>query len=56
MNAIHRPRFDRGPSTRADESIGFPPGRHTLQLLLGDENHEPQYPVLKSEKITVRVK
>lgn len=32
------------------------PGRHTLQLLLADEAHEPHDPPLVSEKITVIVK
>ncbi|WP_139117047.1 hypothetical protein [Candidatus Thiodiazotropha endoloripes] len=27
-----------------------------MQLLLGDEDHEPQDPALMSEKTTVRVK
>ena len=32
------------------------PGRHTLQLLLGDEDHEPQEPPLISKKITITVR
>jgi len=32
------------------------PGKHTLQLLLGDETHEPQDPPLFSEKITITIK
>ena len=49
----HHLHFDGGET---ETVLDLPPGRHTLQLLLGDEDHEPQYPVLKSEKITVRVK
>ncbi len=45
--------FDGGET---ETVLDLPPGEHTLQLLLGDEDHEPQYPVLKSEKITVTVK
>ncbi len=44
--------FDQGETeTRLDLS----PGKHTLQLLLGDEQHEPQDPPLFSEKITITV-
>ena len=35
--------------------LELPPGKHTLQLLLDDEQHEPQDPPLISEKITVTV-
>ena len=35
--------------------LTLPPGRHTLQLLLGDEEHEPQAPALYSETITITV-
>jgi len=36
--------------------LQLPPGDHTLQLLLGDEQHEPQDPPLMSEKIRVTVR
>lgn len=49
----HHLHFDKGET---EVLLDLPPGRHTLQLLLGDEDHEPQDPVLMSEKITVRVK
>lgn len=39
-----------------EATIELPPGKHTLQLLLGDENHEPQDPPLLSRKVTVIVK
>lgn len=32
------------------------PGRHTLQLLLGDANHIPHQPALMSDRITITVK
>jgi hypothetical protein len=35
--------------------IELPPGRHTLQLLLGDADHVPHNPPLLSNKITVIV-
>jgi hypothetical protein len=36
--------------------IELPPGKHTLQLLLGDENHVPHNPPVYSKKITIYVK
>ncbi len=49
----HCLHFDKG-ETQAE--LKLPPGRHTLQLLLGDESHEPTDPPLFSQKITVTVK
>lgn len=45
--------FDGGET---EAVLELPPGRHTLQLLLGDEQHEPQDPPLFSNKITIEVK
>jgi len=39
--------------TEAD--VTLPPGKHTLQLLLGDKDHIPHSPPLYSERITVNV-
>ena len=50
MNHQH---FDGGET---EAVIELPPGRHSLQLLLGDEQHEPQDPALYSERITITVK
>jgi hypothetical protein len=36
--------------------LELPPGKHTLQLLMGDENHVPHTPPVSSRKITVTVK
>lgn len=36
--------------------IELPPGRHTLQLLLGDHDHVPHDPPLYSNKITITVR
>ena len=44
--------FDKGET---ETVLDLPPGRHTLQLLLGDEDHEPQDPPLLSKKITIHV-
>jgi hypothetical protein len=35
--------------------IELPPGRHTLQLLLGDADHVPHDPPVMSKKITITV-
>jgi hypothetical protein len=36
--------------------IELPPGKHTLQLLLGDQDHKPHDPPVYSKKITVIVR
>ena len=36
--------------------LDLKPGKHTLQLLLGDKRHMPHSPVVLSEKITIIVK
>ena len=36
--------------------IELPPGKHTLQLLLGDDNHTPHQPPIYSNRITVTVR
>ena len=36
--------------------IELPPGRHTLQLVMGDHNHVPHNPPLVSQRITITVK
>ena len=48
-NHLH---FGKG---QTEARIELPPGRHTLQLLLGDTDHVPQLPPLYSKKITVIV-
>ncbi len=40
---------------QTEAQITLPPGRHTLQLLLGDENHMPHDPPVYSKQITVVV-
>ncbi|MCU7876494.1 MAG: DUF4399 domain-containing protein [Candidatus Thiodiazotropha sp. (ex Lucinoma borealis)] len=44
--------FDNGET---EALLELSTGKHTLQLLLGDEDHEPQAPPLFSEKITITV-
>jgi Domain of unknown function (DUF4399) len=36
--------------------VELPPGKHTLQLLLGDHDHVPHDPPVHSRKITVTVR
>lgn len=43
-----------GGQTQA--TIRLEPGKHTLQLLLGDHTHTPHYPSVKSQKITINVR
>jgi len=48
----HHLHFDQGET---ETKLDLLPGKHTLQLLLGDEQHEPQDPPLMSEKITITI-
>jgi hypothetical protein len=41
---------------QTEARIELPPGKHTLQLVLGDGKHYPFNPPLVSEKITITVK
>lgn len=41
---------------QTEARIELPPGKHTLQLVLGDAKHYPFNPPLISEKITITVK
>ncbi len=54
LPASEKVRHFGGGQTEAQ--LELPPGRHTLQLVLGDENHVPFDPPLVSEKITIRVR
>jgi hypothetical protein len=40
---------------QTETSLTLAPGRHTLQLLLADQNHIPHSPPLLSQKITITV-
>jgi hypothetical protein len=40
---------------QTEARLELPPGKHTLQLLMGDDKHVPQDPPLLSKKITVIV-
>jgi hypothetical protein len=47
----HR-HFGKG---QTEATLDLAPGKHTLQLVLGDKNHVPHNPPVTSEKITVTV-
>ena len=47
----HR-HFGKG---QTETVLTLAPGRHTLQLLLGDRNHVPHQPPLVSDRITITV-
>jgi hypothetical protein len=51
-NDHNHPHFGLG---QTEARLDLPPGRHTLQLLLGDENHIPHQPPLYSKRITITV-
>jgi hypothetical protein len=40
---------------QTEATVTLPPGKHTLQLLLGDKNHVPHNPPVMSKLITVTV-
>jgi hypothetical protein len=40
---------------QTETEVTLPPGKHTLQLLLGDMNHIPHNPPILSKKITITV-
>ena len=48
----HHLHFGKG---QTETTINLAPGKHTLQLLLGDFSHTPHQPPLISEKITITV-
>jgi hypothetical protein len=48
-NVVH---FGKG---QTEASVTLKPGKHALQLLLGDHNHIPFNPVVASSKITITV-
>ena len=41
---------------QTETTLQLTPGKHTLQLVLGDQNHTPHNPPVVSKKITVTVK
>ncbi len=41
---------------QTETSFALKPGVHTIQLVLGDQNHIPHHPVVMSDRITITVK
>ncbi len=41
---------------QTETTLTLPPGKHTLQLILGDMKHQPHNPPVVSEKISITVK
>jgi hypothetical protein len=41
---------------QTETTVELSPGKHTLQLIMGDQNHIPHSPPVMSEKITITVK
>jgi hypothetical protein len=48
----HHRHFGNG---QTETTLALPPGRHTLQLLMGDANHVPHQPPVLSERVTIEV-
>ena len=40
---------------QTETTLTLPPGRHTLQLVLADQNHVPHNPPVTSKKVTITV-
>ena len=41
---------------QTETTLELTPGKHTLQLIMGDKNHVPHTPPVMSKKITITVK
>jgi hypothetical protein len=41
---------------QTETQLDLTPGKHTLQLVLGDHNHMPHDPIVQSDVITITVK
>lgn len=41
---------------QSEVMLDLPPGRHTLQLVMGDHDHVPHSPPLVSQRVTIYVK
>jgi hypothetical protein len=52
LNDAQHLHFGKG---QTETMVTLPPGKHTLQLVLGDHLHIPFNPIVVSEKITVTV-
>jgi len=51
-NILH---YGKAQTEATLDATKLPPGKHTLQLVMGDGSHIPHSPALKSRKITITV-
>ena len=51
-NILH---YGKGQTEVTLDASKLPPGKHTLQLVIGDESHIPHSPALLSKKISITV-
>ena len=51
-NILH---YGKAQTEATLDATKLPPGKHTLQLVMGDGSHIPHSPALKSKKITITV-
>ena len=51
-NDVNHLHFGGG---QTETTVTLPPGKHTLQLIMGDQGHVPHNPMVKSQVITVTV-
>jgi Domain of unknown function (DUF4399) len=51
-NILH---YGKGQTEVTLDATKLPPGKHTLQLVMGDGSHIPHSPALVSKKITITV-
>jgi hypothetical protein len=51
----HTLHYGKGQTEATLDATKLPPGKHTLQLVMGDGSHVPHSPALVSKKITITV-
>jgi Domain of unknown function (DUF4399) len=51
----HTLHYGKGQTEVTLDATKLPPGKHTLQLVMGDGSHIPHSPALVSKKITITV-
>jgi hypothetical protein len=51
----HILHYGKGQTEATLDATKLPPGKHTLQLVMGDASHIPHSPALVSRKITITV-
>jgi hypothetical protein len=51
----HTLHYGKGQTEATLDATKLPPGKHTLQLVMGDGSHIPHSPALVSKKLTITV-